>query len=215
MQILLRFAAARGASPIDAARLFYHVGLKPALVFRGWQRFEPQKILSFAARGPGGRKLTVHARDNSLDVGTFEEFFSSRYTIIPHGLPLLEPKVIYDIGANIGVASLYFACRYPGARLFGFEPVPDNFEVCQRNYANLINSGVFPSPLALEPNAVSSNSISRISAGRSRPRLVQPRQAQKNRSRFRSIASPTSSMKRSCHRRTSLRSTLKAPKWGP
>src|SRR2546423_14450315 len=89
-------------------------------------------------------KLKVHARDNGGDVATSEEFFSRRYTILPPELPPLEPKVIYDIGANIGMASLYYAGYFPNARFFGFEPVPDNFEVCRLNYGNLRDSEVFP-----------------------------------------------------------------------
>jgi FkbM family methyltransferase len=143
-RILAHFAVTRGRSPIDAARLFYHLGLKSPLAFRGRARFDPQKILSFSARGTSGKKLTVHARDNGSDVGTFEEFFSSRYTILPPEMPPLQPAVVYDIGANIGIASLYFAGCFPQARFLAFEPVPDNFEVCRLNYQNLRDSEAFP-----------------------------------------------------------------------
>src|SRR3954465_1321922 len=112
-RILLRLAAARGGSARDAVRVFYHLALKPSLAFRGWARFDPSRILSLSVRGPGHPNFAVHARDNGSDVGTFEEFFSSRHTVIPPDLPALEAKVIYDIGANIGIASLYFASAFP------------------------------------------------------------------------------------------------------
>lgn len=38
----------------------------------------------------------------------------------PHG-------VFYDVGANIGVYSLYAASRYPGMMIWAFEPAPANF----------------------------------------------------------------------------------------
>jgi len=52
--------------------------------------------------------------------------------------------VIYDLGANIGAASLYLAAHYPTARFYGFEPLPANYEICLRNYRNLRQSQVFP-----------------------------------------------------------------------
>jgi FkbM family methyltransferase len=40
---------------------------------------------------------------------------------------------IMDAGANIGLASLYFLGRYPGARIMAVEPDPGNFEICRMN----------------------------------------------------------------------------------
>src|SRR5207302_1585497 len=65
-------------------------------------------------------------------------------TIVPPDLPPLSPKVVYDIGANTGMASLYFSTCFPEARFCGFEPVPQNYEVCRLNYRNLPHSEVFP-----------------------------------------------------------------------
>lgn len=45
----------------------------------------------------------------------------------------LAPKVILDIGGNIGITSIYFASRFPEARIYTFEPVPDNVELLRRN----------------------------------------------------------------------------------
>ncbi len=145
LRLMAHFAVTRGRSPVDAFRLFYHTSFKPSLAYRGWHRNDPSRILSFSGRGPNGKKLTVHARDNGRDVGTFEEFFSARYQIIPPETPPRDLKVVYDIGANIGIASMYFGCWYPNARFLAFEPVPDNFEVCQHNFKNLpAGSEVFP-----------------------------------------------------------------------
>jgi FkbM family methyltransferase len=62
----------------------------------------------------------------------------------PPGLPPLRPKVIYDLGANIGIASLFFASLYPEARVYGFEPLPSNYEHCVRNFKNLPKAQAFP-----------------------------------------------------------------------
>lgn len=45
----------------------------------------------------------------------------------------LSPKVILDIGANVGISSVYFANRFPQADIYAIEPMPENFEVLKRN----------------------------------------------------------------------------------
>ena len=44
-------------------------------------------------------------------------------------------RVVVDVGANIGVASLYFLTRRPDAVVYAFEPVPANLETLERNLA--------------------------------------------------------------------------------
>jgi FkbM family methyltransferase len=144
LKLMLDFGLRRGGSARERARLFYHSALKPSLAFHGWTTYHAGRILRFSTRVGRHRRFTIHVRDNCLDLCTFVEFFSARYVLIPAELPPLQPRVIYDIGANIGMASLYFADRYPDARFYAFEPVPANFELCQLNYRNLARGEVFP-----------------------------------------------------------------------
>ena len=65
--------------------------------------------------------------------------------------PKLQARVIFDIGANIGAASLLLAERFAQARIFSFEPVPDNFALLERNLAKAAN--VTPVQLALSGDA--------------------------------------------------------------
>jgi FkbM family methyltransferase len=44
-----------------------------------------------------------------------------------------EPKVIVDTGANIGLTTLYFARRYPGAAIYAIEPEEENFNLLKQN----------------------------------------------------------------------------------
>lgn len=141
---IIKFARARGGSPKECYRLFYYAGLKASLVFRGLSSYSPERLLSFSLRVNNSRTFQVFARDNGLDVGGFVEFFEPVRTMIPPDLPPLKPKVIYDLGANVGAASLYFAAIHPEARLYGFEPMPANYEVCMLNYRNLPHSRAFP-----------------------------------------------------------------------
>jgi FkbM family methyltransferase len=141
---LLRFAWVRGGSLQDAVRLFYYAGAKSSLVFRGWRTYSQERILSFGFKAAGKTRFRVYARDNGLDTGTLAEFFSPCSKIVPSELPPFQPKVIYDLGANIGIASLRFATLYPDARFYGFEPLPANHQVCVLNYLNLRKAQAFP-----------------------------------------------------------------------
>jgi FkbM family methyltransferase len=44
-----------------------------------------------------------------------------------------NPRVIFDIGANIGCTSVLFANSYPNAIIYAFEPVPENYELLVEN----------------------------------------------------------------------------------
>ena len=44
-----------------------------------------------------------------------------------------QPSVIIDAGANVGLASIYFANRFPSARIFAIECERSNFEVLKLN----------------------------------------------------------------------------------
>jgi FkbM family methyltransferase len=47
----------------------------------------------------------------------------------------LEPKLVLDIGGNIGVVARYLSHRFPGAAIHAFEPIEDNVGVLKQNVA--------------------------------------------------------------------------------
>lgn len=59
---------------------------------------------------------------------------------VPSGI---RPKVILDIGANIGASIIYFHEKFPDAQIFGFEPHPGTFQILQQNVAHLRGVTVF------------------------------------------------------------------------
>ena len=64
----------------------------------------------------------------SMEKYRCESFFTKE----PETLQWIEElmkngEVLYDVGANIGVYSLYAASLYPGLRVYGFEPFVDNY----------------------------------------------------------------------------------------
>ena len=57
--------------------------------------------------------------------------------------PALQPKVILDIGSNIGASILYFHHQFPTAKIFGFEPHPETFSILRSNVADIPSVSVF------------------------------------------------------------------------
>lgn len=51
----------------------------------------------------------------------------------PPDFPLAPGDVVIDIGAHVGVVSIYLAKRYPGIKVYAYEPVKANFERLMRN----------------------------------------------------------------------------------
>lgn len=43
------------------------------------------------------------------------------------------PKIIFDVGANVGVYSVLLSQLYPNSEIYSFEPVPENFQALQQN----------------------------------------------------------------------------------
>ena len=55
----------------------------------------------------------------------------------------LKPKVILDIGSNIGASIIYFHEQFPNAKIVGFEPHPETFRILEKNVAQLSGVTVF------------------------------------------------------------------------
>lgn len=49
------------------------------------------------------------------------------------------PRVIVDAGANIGLASIYFANRFPDTKIIAIEPEENNYRILKQNVAEYVN----------------------------------------------------------------------------
>jgi len=79
----------------------------------------------------------VILREVSSDLYTFGDVFEQQvYRNVLRHLP--ECSTIIDLGANIGLASLYLASAYPSARIVAVEPNRENFELLKTNLEDLI-----------------------------------------------------------------------------
>jgi FkbM family methyltransferase len=60
-----------------------------------------------------------------------------------------QPILIYDCGANIGMATIYFKWLYPNAMIHSFEPMDSTFQFLKKNVENNHLKDIFLHKLAL------------------------------------------------------------------
>jgi FkbM family methyltransferase len=96
------------------------------------------QILELRMKSPIQGKLFL--REVGSDILTFDEVIKQQ--VYRNILPKLEQcETVIDLGANIGLASLYFARHYPSCRLFAVEPNPDTYRMLTTNLRQLIENG--------------------------------------------------------------------------
>jgi FkbM family methyltransferase len=75
----------------------------------------------------------VWGRADTSDLAAFRHVFDGAYDF---ELPT-KPRLILDLGANVGYASVYFSLRHPTARVIAVEPEPSNVALLRQNVAAL------------------------------------------------------------------------------
>lgn len=84
----------------------------------------------------GGTPVSMTLRSHTGDITIFYEVFCREaYRLDRDRIDPAKVTAIVDAGANIGTSSLYFATRYPDARVIAVEPNPDNFAMLVANTA--------------------------------------------------------------------------------
>ncbi len=89
------------------------------------------------------QKITL--RKNSSDIKVFYQIiYNEEYNFIMQN----DPKVILDLGSNIGLSAIYFAKKYPQSKIIAVEPEKENFAMCLHNtksYKNIncINAAIW------------------------------------------------------------------------
>lgn len=64
----------------------------------------------------------------------YDEIFGQR-AYLRHGITLRPGDTVFDIGANIGMLTLFVQDLFPGSRVYAFEPAPPPFEALRENVA--------------------------------------------------------------------------------
>ena len=103
----------------DTFGLWRALAAYPTFLLRGGQ---PVCITS----GDGDR---VWLRPETKDLAVYDEVFRHG----EYGMPVPTAQYIIDAGAHIGCTSVWFAGRYPGARILSIEPETGNYEMLLRH----------------------------------------------------------------------------------
>ena len=96
-------------------------------------------------------KRNVIVRHGTSDVFCLQNIFLDQEYVTPFDV---NPKLIIDGGANIGMSTLFFSQKYPRARIVAVEPEISNFEILKKNCegtpnVTLINAALWPTDQAL------------------------------------------------------------------
>ena len=130
----VQFALGRTGNVRDTGRLLAHTA-HFHLANKGVMNDRRGAMSIEISIGDQVRQLTLRTgRIGDLFI-LYEVLAFNAYRIPP---PLIAPdkvETIIDCGANIGMASLYFASAYPAARIYGVEADPENFAVLRSNTA--------------------------------------------------------------------------------
>lgn len=122
----LRRGLARPSTIVNVARIL-RVATDPVQMIRRYVYSDGTYPWRVGVRTPTGTLALTLGHPH--DVRTVNEIFCRA----DYGHD--APKVVVDIGANIGVASAYFASRHPDAVVHAWEPVPHNLELARANLA--------------------------------------------------------------------------------
>ena len=95
--------------------------------------------------------IKIHYRTSSSDmILIYEILLKSKYKREYFFPEELKPKVIFDIGGNIGITSIYLASVFPDALIYTFEPLKENFELLKKNTTQFSNIEIFNFGLGAE-----------------------------------------------------------------
>jgi FkbM family methyltransferase len=111
-----------------------------ALIFR--QKRKSAKLLRF--NYPKNFRHPIYLRRGASDFPTFESVLQQRCYDINYGF---SPEIIFDCGANIGLTTIFYANRFPNAKIIAVEPEPANFELLKKNTASYPNVRLYQAGL--------------------------------------------------------------------
>lgn len=117
-----------------AATLLLAARVRPSLAFARRQRRAQPGTAAYRLRSGGSRVFIRHDTD---DPHVLAECFGRLAQYDPPAGPAAQlerepPRVVVDLGANIGLFGLLALRRWPGCEVVGFEPDPANAALAQR-----------------------------------------------------------------------------------
>jgi len=101
---------------------------------------------------PNGRRIAVF--DQAETDFMYQEIFEER-AYLADGLELDPGAVVFDVGANIGLFSLFVADESPGATIYAFEPIRPIYDILRSNASHYFpGARLFPFGLGDDERAV-------------------------------------------------------------
>ena len=85
---------------------------------------------------PPHSSVPVTLRIGTSDLEVYKKIFIDEEYALPFDS---QPATIIDLGANTGLATLFFLSRYPSAKVLSVEPDHENFAMLQHNVGKLSN----------------------------------------------------------------------------
>lgn len=74
---------------------------------------------------------SVYLRPRTSDEHGWQDTFLKQYHVPPAEMP--APRVVLDLGANIGLTAAHYAAMWPDALVWMVEPNPDNMALARKN----------------------------------------------------------------------------------
>ncbi|MGH9852255.1 MAG: amino acid adenylation domain-containing protein, partial [Blastocatellia bacterium] len=124
-----------------------HPGVRESVVMAKNDETGNQRLVAYVvgtreqALTNGGRELyqlpnklrVAHLNKNETDL-LYKEIFEDRF-YLRHGVTINEGDCIFDVGANIGLFTLFVQTNFKNVSMYSFEPIPPSFEALQTNVA--------------------------------------------------------------------------------
>jgi predicted O-methyltransferase YrrM len=114
-----------------------------ALLARTWLAMALQALSRHTNRRPFTVPVASFGQDMKIAVTDLSEVFTllEVFALDAYELPFKKPvRTIVDAGAHIGSSALWFASRYPNARIIAIEPHPATFTFLHENIKNILMS---------------------------------------------------------------------------
>ncbi|MDR1681209.1 MAG: FkbM family methyltransferase, partial [Prevotellaceae bacterium] len=113
---------------------FYHRYGWKGIAFVCRQRWARKPLIRFDY--PKAFRFPVYLRKGASDFPIFEEIWVYDCYDTAYGN---APQFIVDAGANIGLATVFYANRFPDAKIIAVEPEATNFALLKKNTASYPN----------------------------------------------------------------------------
>ncbi|MEH1779536.1 MAG: amino acid adenylation domain-containing protein [Nostoc sp.] len=107
---------------------------KQALTVRRLLQFKREGLLHDQSwyELPNGMAITYLNKQETEF--SYQEIFTDQ-VYLQHGIIISEGDCIFDVGANIGLFTLFIGQQYPNSVIYAFEPIPAVFEALRINTA--------------------------------------------------------------------------------